>query len=162
MERIEQTERPARTRAALFAADCGDRDIDRSLSELRALAESAEMEVLFEVTQRRDAPDVGCYLGEGRLAEARALCEAQEIEVCVFDDELTGTQIKNLEDQLGVPVVDRTLLILDIFAARATTNEGKLQTELAALSYRAAPAPGAGPARASWSTTAAICAGGWS
>ena len=60
MERIEQTERPARTRAALFAADCGDRDIDRSLSELRALAESAEREVLFEVTQRRDAPDVGC------------------------------------------------------------------------------------------------------
>ena len=136
MERIEQTERPARTRAALFAADCGDRDIDRSLSELRVLAESAEMEVLFEVTQRRDAPDVGCYLGEGRLAEARALCEAQEIEVCVFDDELTGTQIKNLEDQLGVPVVDRTLLILDIFAARATTNEGKLQTDLTTHSYQ--------------------------
>ena len=133
---MERTEQTVPTRAALFAADCGDRDLERSLSELRALAESAGMEAVFEITQRRDAPDAGCYLGEGRLAEARDLCEKQEIEVCVFDDELTGTQIKNLEDQLGLPVVDRTLLILEIFAARATTNEGKLQTELAALSYR--------------------------
>ena len=133
---MERTEQPAVTRAALFAADCGDRDIDRSLQELRALAESAGMEVIFEVTQRRDAPDAGCYLGEGRLEEAKQLCQTQEIAVCVFDDELTGTQIKNLEDHLELPVIDRTLLILDIFAARATTNEGKLQTELAALSYR--------------------------
>ena len=133
---MEQLEQQPLTRAALFAADCGDRDLERSLAELRALAQSAEMEVVLEITQRRDAPDTGSYLGEGRLAEARELCADNEVAVCVFDDELTGTQIKNLEDTLGLPVVDRTLLILDIFAARATTNEGKLQTELAALQYR--------------------------
>lgn len=133
---MEQLEQRPLTRAALFAADCGDRDLERSLAELRSLAQSAEMEVVLEITQRRDTPDAGNYLGEGRLSEARELCAANEVEVCVFDDELTGTQIKNLEDTLELPVVDRTLLILDIFAARATTNEGKLQTELAALQYR--------------------------
>ncbi len=133
---MEELNQRPRTRAALFAADCGDRDIDRSLAELRALAESAEMEVLLEIVQRRDTPDAGCYLGEGRLAEAKSLCADNDVAVCVFDDELTGTQIKNLEDALELPVVDRTLLILDIFAARAVTGEGKLQTELASLQYR--------------------------
>ena len=133
MEELQQT---SRTRTALFAADCGDRDLERSLAELRALAESAEMEPLLEITQKRASPDPGCYLGEGRLAEARQLCADNDVELCVFDDELTGTQIKNLEDLLGLPVLDRTGLILDIFAARAVTNDGKLQTELAALQYR--------------------------
>lgn len=125
-----------KTRAALFAADCGARDIDRSLAELGALAQSAEMEVLFEVVQKRDTPDSGSYLGVGRLEEACTLCAEHEIDLCIFDDELTGTQIKNLEDILEVPVIDRTMLILEIFAARAVTNEGKLQTELATLRYR--------------------------
>ena len=125
-----------KTRAALFAADCGARDIDRSLAELGALAESADMEVLFEVVQKRDTPDSGSYLGVGRLEEARSLCAEHEIDLCIFDDELAGTQIKNLEDLLEVPVIDRTMLILEIFAARAVTNEGKLQTELATLRYR--------------------------
>lgn len=130
------TEDKILTRVALFAADCGKWDLERSLSELRALAESAEMEVMLEITQKRDAPDAALYLGEGRLADARDLCEANEVEYCIFDDELTGTQIKNLEKVLELPVWDRTLLILDIFAARAVTNEGKLQTELATLQYR--------------------------
>ena len=107
---MEELNQRPRTRAALFAADCGDRDIDRSLAELRALAESAEMEVLLEIVQRRDTPVAGCYLGDGRLAEAKSLCADNDVAVCVFDDELTGTQIKNLEDALELPVVDRTLL----------------------------------------------------
>ena len=89
---MEQLEQRPLTRAALFAADCGDRDLERSLAELRSLAQSAEMEVVLEITQRRDAPDAGNYLGEGRLSEARELCAANEVEVCVFDDELTGTR----------------------------------------------------------------------
>lgn len=123
-------------RAALFAADCGNWDMERSLAELRALAESAAMEPVLEITQKRDAPDAAAYLGEGRLAEARDLCRDNDIDLCIFDDELTGTQIKNLEDLLELPVMDRTMLILDIFASRAVTNEGKLQTELATLQYR--------------------------
>lgn len=130
------TEEKILTRAALFAADCGRWDLERSLAELSALAESAELEVVLEVTQKRDAPDAAAYLGEGRLAEARELCAANDVTLAVFDDELTGTQIKNLEDILNVRVIDRTLLILDIFAARAVTNEGKLQTELARLQYQ--------------------------
>ena len=125
-----------KTRAALFAADYGEWDLERSLSELRALAESAELVPVLEVTQKRDAPDAATYLGEGRLAEACALCRDNDIQLAIFDDELTGTQIKNLEDLLGIEVIDRTMLILDIFSARAVTNEGKLQTELARLQYR--------------------------
>ena len=124
------------TRAALFAADCGNWDLERSLSELQALAESAEMETVLVITQKRDHPEAAAYLGEGRLAEAKELCALNEVEVAIFDDELTGTQIKNLEDILEIRVIDRTLLILDIFAARAVTNEGKLQTELARLKYQ--------------------------
>ena len=123
-------------RAALFAADCGNWDLERSLSELRALAESADMEPVLEITQKRDHPEAAAYLGEGRLAEAKELCALNDVEVAIFDDELTGTQIKNLEDILQIRVIDRTLLILDIFAARAVTNEGKLQTELARLKYQ--------------------------
>ena len=123
-------------RAALFAANCGKYDLERSLSEMRALCESANMEVLLVITQNRDHPDTATYLGSGRLADAAILCENEDVEVCIFDDELTGTQIKNLEDILNVQVIDRTLLILEIFAARATTNEGKLQTELATEQYR--------------------------
>lgn len=133
---MEQPLQPPRTRAALFSAECEGRDLDRSLAELAALAKSAGMEVVLEITQRRQAPDAALYLGGGRLQQAAALCADNGVELCIFDDELTGTQIKNLEELLQLPVIDRTLLILDIFAARAVTNEGKLQTELAALQYR--------------------------
>lgn len=123
-------------KVALFAADCGNWDMERSLGELTALAESAGMEPVLEITQKRDHPDTAAYLGEGRLAEAKELCAANDIALCIFDDELTGTQIKNLEKVLNLPVIDRTMLILEIFSSRAVTNEGKLQTELATLKYR--------------------------
>ncbi len=120
----------------LLAADTGDIDRERSLAELWALAESNDMEPVAQVVQKRDRPDGATYLGEGRLAETKELCENLGADACIFDDELTGVQIRNLEKLLGVPVMDRTMLILEIFANRATTNEGKLQTELAQLHYR--------------------------
>lgn len=120
----------------LLAADTGDVDRERSLAELWALAESNDMEPVAQVVQKRDRPDGATYLGEGRLAETKELCENLGADACIFDDELTGVQIRNLEKLLEVPVMDRTMLILEIFANRATTNEGKLQTELAQLHYR--------------------------
>ncbi len=120
----------------LLAADCGGFDRERSMAELWALAESNEMQPVAQVVQKREKPDGATYLGEGRLEEAKALCESLEVETCVFDDELTGVQLRNLEQALDRPVLDRTGLILEIFAKRAVTNEGKLQTELARLHYR--------------------------
>ncbi|MDD3428908.1 MAG: GTPase HflX [Oscillospiraceae bacterium] len=124
------------TKVILLAADLGEYDIERSMSELRALAESAGMEPVAEVVQKKAAIEKATYLGEGRLAEARLLAYNLQAELAIFDCELSGSQIRNLEQILEVPVIDRTMLILEIFASRATTNEGKLQTELATLRYR--------------------------
>lgn len=124
------------TKVILFAADTGDYDCERSLNELAALCDANHMQAVAEVVQKRDTADKGLFLGEGRIAEGKLLCRNLEAEVAVFDAELTGSQIRNLEDALETPVMDRTMLILEIFANRAVTNEGKLQTELAALQYR--------------------------
>ena len=90
----------------------------------------------FSIVQKRDNPENKYYLGEGKLEEAKQLAQANEIELCVFDCELTGSQIRNISDYLEIEVIDRTMLILEIFSRRATTSEGKLQTELALLKYR--------------------------
>ena len=94
------------------------------------------MEAVAEVVQKRETPEAATFLGEGRLAEGRMLCINLGAECAVFDAELSGSQIRNLEELLEVQVIDRTMLILEIFASRAVTNEGKLQTELATLQYR--------------------------
>lgn len=124
------------TKTMLAAVDTGEYNIDDSIKELTALCEAAEMEVIFSIVQRRDNPENKYYLGEGKLEEAKQLADANEIELCVFDCELTGSQIRNISDYLGIEVIDRTMLILEIFSRRATTSEGKLQTELALLKYR--------------------------
>lgn len=123
-------------KVVLFAADCGEYDIERSMEELAALAEANGMEVVAEVVQKRETPEAATFLGEGRLAEGRMLCINLGAECAVFDAELSGSQIRNLEELLEVQVIDRTMLILEIFSSRAVTNEGKLQTELATLQYR--------------------------
>lgn len=123
-------------KAILFAADCGEYDMERSLEELSALAEAGGMQTVGEIVQKRDTPEAATFLGEGRLEEGRLLCQNLEAECAVFDAELSGSQIRNLEKALGVRVIDRTMLILEIFSQRAVTNEGKLQTELALLQYR--------------------------
>ena len=128
------TEEPIKV--VLFAADCGGSDIERSMEELAALAQANGMEAVAEVVQKRETPEAATFLGEGRLAEGRMLCINLGAECAVFDAELSGSQIRNLEELLEVQVIDRTMLILEIFASRAVTNEGKLQTELATLQYR--------------------------
>ncbi len=115
-----------------------------SLEELRRLAETAGAEVVGSFLQKRDKPDNALFIGKGRAEELARDCQALEADVCIFDEELTGVQARNLEEVLRIKVVDRTMLILDIFAQRATSAEGKLQVELAQLQYRSARLIGLG------------------
>ena len=115
-----------------------------SLEELRRLAETAGAEVVGSFLQKRDKPDNALFIGKGRAEELARDCQALEADVCIFDEELTGVQARNLEEVLRIKVIDRTTLILDIFAQRATSAEGKLQVELAQLQYRSARLIGMG------------------
>src|SRR5215813_7675612 len=107
-----------------------------SLDELRELAVSAGARIIDEVVQHRDRPDPATFIGKGKVEELRDQVLVEGVDVVIFDDELSPTQAKNLEESLETKVVDRTGLILDIFARRARTKEGKLQVELAQLEYR--------------------------
>ncbi len=109
---------------------------EESLQELARLADTAGAEVVGIFLQKRDKPDTALFIGKGRADELTRQCQALEADVCIFDEELTGIQVRNLEDMLHVKVVDRTTLILDIFAQRASSAEGKLQVELAQLQYQ--------------------------
>jgi GTP-binding protein HflX len=109
---------------------------EESLVELRRLAETAGALVVGTVLQKRARPDGATFIGKGKAEELSQDCQAQHIDVAIFDEELTGIQVRNLEEVLHVKVIDRTMLILDIFAQRASTREGKLQVELAQLNYR--------------------------
>ena len=132
------------TKVILLALDQGLWDCERSLAELAALCEANHMEAVAEVTQKRQTPETGIVLGSGKLEEAAAAAAELGAECAVFDGELTGSQIRNISTALGgLEVIDRTMLILEIFRSRAVTNEGKLQTELALLRYRL-PRRGAG------------------
>ncbi len=115
-----------------------------SLEELRRLAETAGATVVGSFLQKRDKPDNALFIGKGRAEELARDCQALEADVCIFDEELTGVQARNLEEVLRIKVIDRTMLILDIFAQRATSAEGKLQVELAQLQYRSARLIGMG------------------
>jgi GTP-binding protein HflX len=110
-------------------------DVEESLEELATLAESAGADVRGRFKQARPALDAATLLGSGKVTELKALVEADEIATVIFDHELTPTQLRNLERLLEVQIIDRTQLILDIFARRARTSEGQLQVELAQLSY---------------------------
>ncbi len=107
-----------------------------TLEELRELADTAGVNVVHIERQRKRPVDNGTYIGSGKADELRLIGSATEADVFIFDDELSAIQIRNLEGILGAPVIDRTMLILDIFATRATTREGKLQVELSQLKYR--------------------------
>ena len=108
---------------------------ENSISELKALAETAGSKVLEGLIQRRDRPDPATYIGRGKVAELRDLVVATGADTVICDGELTLAQLRNLEDRVGVKVIDRTALILDIFAAHAKSAEGKAQVELAQLQY---------------------------
>lgn len=128
-----QEEQPER--ALLVSLDTGEFDAQASLDELYELVKSAGAEPVASVMQKRPAPDTACCVGSGMLQEIAETCQIQEIDLLVFDRELSPTQIRNIEDCTVTHVVDRTMLILDIFAQRARSNEGKLQVELAQLKY---------------------------
>jgi GTP-binding protein HflX len=108
----------------------------QSLDELRELATTAGARVIDEVTQNRQRPDPATYIGKGKVEEIREQILVEGVDVVIFDDELSPSQQKNLEDLLDIKVIDRTAIILDIFSKRARTKEGQLQVELAQLNYR--------------------------
>ena len=111
-------------------------DISYSMAELKGLAEAANVEVLGQMVQNLERPNTATLIGKGKVEELTQLVQNMEADTVIFNDELTGMQLRNLEDAVGVRVIDRTILILDIFAARASSREGKLQVELAQLQYR--------------------------
>jgi GTP-binding protein HflX len=106
-----------------------------SLEELARLADTAGADVLLQLTQRRGRPDAATFLGRGKAEELASFCRSLGAGLVIFDRELSAAQARNLESVTGVRIIDRTQLILDIFARRARTREGKLQVELAQLNY---------------------------
>ena len=129
-------------RAILVGICTDDRrsaEIEKSLDELERLLETAGGTCFAKVVQNKDKPDPRTLIGSGKVREICELCEANDIELVVFDEELAPSQIRNLEDEIGkdVRVIDRSMLILDIFALHAVSREGKLQVELAQLKYTA-------------------------
>lgn len=113
-----------------------DKDISYSMEELSGLAEAAQIDVVGQMIQNKERPNTATYIGKGKVDELAFMCKNMEADTVIFNDELSGMQLRNLEDKLGVRVIDRTILILDIFASRAVSREGKLQVELAQLQYR--------------------------
>ncbi len=111
------------------------RFVEESMEELAFLTSSANAEVICQTTQRRERIDAACFIGRGKASEIKNLCAEQEITTVIFDDDLSPAQQRNLEEIIKCKVIDRTRLILDIFASRARTREGKLQVELAQLTY---------------------------
>ena len=114
----------------------GDRNAARSLDELEQLADTAGARTVGKMLQKRNAPNSAFYVGSGKLEEIRETCRELRADMVIFDNELTAVQIRNLEESLQIRIIDRTALILDIFAQRAASREGKLQVELAQHAYR--------------------------
>lgn len=123
-------------RAVLAGVNTGAFDAETSIDELAELADTAGAEVLAKFIQNRESPDNATYLGEGKLREIRDFCRQQEADLLILDDELSGIQLRNIEEITGVHAIDRTTLILDIFAGRARSREGRIQVELAQQKYR--------------------------
>ena len=113
-----------------------DIDINESMEELKELTKAAGAEVVGSITQNRQSRDAAYYIGKGKVEELKAYCESLDASMVIFNDELSGAHIRNIEEIVGIKVIDRTTLILDIFAQRALSKEGKLQVELAQLKYR--------------------------
>ena len=123
-------------RALLVSVDTGDFDAQVSIDELEELASTAGAVTIGQVIQKKEAPEKATFVGVGKLAEIIAFCQSNEVDLLIFDSELSPSQQRNLEKLTGVRVIDRTTLILDIFAQRARSSEGKLQVELAQLRYQ--------------------------
>ena len=127
---------------AVLVALCQDNaqleEVEKSLDELERLLDTAGGEVFARLIQNKDTPDVRTVIGSGKVQELKQLCSNNEVNMVIFDGDLSPSQIRNLEDEVdNVSVIDRSMLILDIFALHAKTGEGKLQVELAQLKYTA-------------------------
>ncbi len=126
-------------RAILIGMEWGRNDslwtVDDSLEELKQLADTAGATVIKKFIQKRPKPDPAFFIGRGKVQEIALYAQQENIDLCIFDDELSPAQQRNIESVMGIRILDRTALILDIFAQRARTNEGKLQVELAQLQY---------------------------
>lgn len=131
-------------RVILVSADTGEFDAERSMDELKELAKTDGVEIVGCVTQKRPSYDTATCIGSGRLEELAEEAKALDIDLVIFDHELTANQTKNIERILDIRVIDRTTLILDIFAQRALTKEGRIQVELAQQKYRLAHLAGKG------------------
>jgi GTP-binding protein HflX len=142
--RVRKPERAALV--GLISGRAGRLEAERSLEELGGLAEAAGAQVALRMLQDRPKPDPSTYLGAGKVATLAASAAETDIDVVIFDNELTPAQLRHIEEQVGRKVIDRTQLILDIFARRARTREGKLQVELAQLKYLLPRLVGAGAA----------------
>ena len=123
-------------KAVLACVDTGEFDADTSIDELAELASAANAEVVGKMIQRKATFDPATCMGTGRLEELREQLGVLDAELVIFDHELSGVQVRNIENILDVRVIDRTTLILDIFAQRARTKEGKLQVGNLALASR--------------------------
>ena len=144
MHEIEQNE--ARPRVILVGLDTGEYDAEQSMEELAELADTAGCEVVATVIQARPAPEAATCIGAGKLEEIGEQAELLEADMLIFDTELTGMQMRNISDAADCKVIDRTMLILDIFAGRARTAEGKVQVSLAQYQYRLTRLTGMGTA----------------
>ena len=119
-------------------------DAERSLDELAGLAQAAGAHVVLRMLQERPKPDPSTFLGAGKIAALAVSCTETAADLVIFDNELTPAQLRQIEEEVGRKIIDRTQLILDIFARRARTREGKLQVELAQLKYLLPRLVGAG------------------
>lgn len=140
----QMIEKESEYRAVLISADTGEFDAEISIRELEELAQTAGVETVFYSIQKRPAYDSATCVGAGRLEEIAENVKSMDINLAIFDCELTANQTKNIENILDVQVIDRTTLILDIFAQRALTKEGRIQVELAQNKYRLAHLAGRG------------------
>lgn len=133
--KLFENKNDAAERAALISVDTGQEDAEASVKELEELAKTAGAETVCVIVQRREAPSPRAYLGAGRLEELAGFCSSHDVDLIVADGELSPVQARNIEDSCGVRTIDRTMLILDIFASRARSAEGRIQVELAQLKY---------------------------
>ena len=137
---MELTGKQNTSRGVLVGLNCSNLNLDiisndNTLDELENLLETAGGEAVGRILQNRECPDSKYFLGEGKIKELKEFAEANNADLIVFDNELSPSQIKNIEDAVDIRVIDRTMLILDIFSLHATTREGKLQVEAALLKY---------------------------
>lgn len=133
-------------RAALVGIDTGEYDALASMKELAELSDTAGCEVVSVTLQNRSTPDGSYCIGVGKLEELCLTVKAEDVDLVIFDLELSGMQLRNLTDKLDCKVIDRTMLILDIFAGRARTREGQVQVALAQYQYRLSRLIGVGNA----------------